>query len=141
MTEVKQAAQEFQELDTTVVQVRSVLNFMYTLGYNLDVHSEKGRLVTFSAAHQGNRYLSFNTAVAMHNLREDEWMANPETGEAFPANVKLLVGFSVVAVRIAMASRLIKKAKVGTRKNGQLETKSFMIKPLNDAVLRLVEPA
>lgn len=138
MTEV---TQEFQVLDTTVVQVRSVLNFMYTLGYQLDGLSNKGRLVSYNQAQQGNRYLSFNTAVAMHNLTEEQWTGNIETGETFPENVKLKVGFASIAVRLAMASRLVKSAKIATRKNGQLDTKDFMVKPLNEAILRLVEPA
>ena len=137
MTEVNK---DFQQLDTTVVQVRSVLNFMYTLGYSLDHASNKGRLVSYHSEQQGNRFLSFNTAVAMHNLTEADWAVDTETGQAFPANVKLRVGFAGIAVRLAIASKLVKQAKVATRKNGQLDTKSVMIKPASEAVLRLVEP-
>lgn len=132
---------EFQALDTTVVQVRSVLNFMYTLGYSLDMASNKGRMVSYTAEQQGNRFLSFNTAVAMHNLGEADWSVDQTTGQAFPSVVKLRVGFAGIAVRLAIASKLVKKAKIATRKNGQLDTKSVMVKPTNAAVLKLVEPA
>lgn len=136
MTEAK----EFQALDTTVVQVRSVLNFMYTLGYHLEEGSKTGRLVTNGAAYQGNRHLSFNTAVQMHNLKLEDWGVDVETGATYPSNVKLQQGFAALGVRLAHASKLVEKAKVVVDRNGQVVVQDVMVKPLNKSVLDLVEP-
>lgn len=143
MTEVNKEIPDltiFQALDTTVVQVRSVLNFMYTLGYTLDTSATSGRFVTNVKEMQGNRFLSFATATMLHNLRTEGWLVL-ESGEARP-NVKLHLrrGFSVIGVRLALASKLVEKVKLSVGKGGRLVTQDFMVKPLNEAVLRLVEP-
>jgi hypothetical protein len=138
---MSKAKQEFQALDTTVVQVRSVLNFMYTLGYTLDADSKTGRFFTNVKEMQGNRFLSFATAAILHNLSEESWLVNPENGEAHPTClIKLRHGFSGLGVRLAMASKLVKKVKLSVAKGGAVITQDIMIKPLNNAVLRLVEP-
>lgn len=137
MSKVKQ---EFQSLDTTVVQVRSVLNFMYTLGYALDADSKTGRFFTNVKELQGNRFLSFATAAKFHNLREDDWAVDPESGEAYPAGITLQRGFSPLGVRLAIASKLVKQVKLSVARSGQVVTQDFLVKPLNQAVLRLVEP-
>lgn len=140
MTDVKQ---DFAPLDTTVVQVRSVLNFMYALGYHLDVHAKTGRFVTEVKDFQGNRFLSFATAVKLHNTTEADWGMDETSGLAFPTNntVRLKTGFTAIGVRLAIASKLIMKAKLSVARSGQVITQDSMIKPLNMAVLRLVEPA
>lgn len=142
MTEVQK--QEFQTLDTTVVQVRSLLNFMYALGYTLDHTAKTGRFVTGTKSHQGNRFLSAATAVKMHNLQLEEWMvATTDEGEdiAFPPVVKLKSGFTTLGVRLAVASKLVEKVKISVGRSGQVVTQDVMVKPLNKAVLELVEPA
>lgn len=134
---------QFQVLDTTVVQVRSTLNFMYALGYQLDAASKTGRFVSEVKEFQGNRFLSFATAAKLHNLPESAWAVDPATGQAFPANdiVRLKAGFTGIGVRLALASKLVQKVKLSVSKTGQVITQDSMIKPLNEAVLRLVEPA
>lgn len=140
MTEAKQ---DFQALDTTVVQVRSVLNFMYTLGYTLDTETTCGRFVTNVKEMQGNRFLSFATAAVLHNLNEGSWLLDPESGEAHAhtkSGLKLRRGFNPLGVRLAIASKLVKKVKLSVGRGGQVITQDLMVKPLNEAVLRLVEP-
>lgn len=132
---------KFEALDTTVVQVRSVLNFMYTLGYTLDPQGKTGRFFTEVKDLQGNRFLSFATAAKFHNLREEEWVISPETGEAHPEGITLRRGFSPLGVRLAVASKLVKEVKLSVARTGQVITQDVMIKPQNEAVLRLVEPA
>lgn len=129
--------QEFQAKDTTVVQVRSVLNFMYTLGYTLDETGK--RFFTTQREGQGNRYLSIRTAVALHNGDENCWTVQDDV--AFPVVVKLQQGFSVLGVRLAMASKLVKQVKFSLTRTGKVIMQDVMVKPLNDAVYKLVEPA
>lgn len=136
MTDVKQ---DFVALDTTVVQVRSVLNFMYTLGYVLDGASKTGRFVTEASGAQGNRFLSFATAVRLHNLPVSQW-AIDGAGSAFPTGVSLQAGFTPIGVRLAEASKLVEKVKIAVSRTGQVVTQDVMVKPLNKSVLNLVEP-
>lgn len=135
------AKQDFQALDSTVVQVRSVLNFMYTLGYTLDETSKTGRFITKAQGLQGNRFLSFESAVKMHNLGPEKWGVDPETGIAFPSTTRMQSGFTVLGVRLAIATKLVQQAKLSIDRAGRLITKDIMVKPLNPAVLQLVEPA
>lgn len=133
--------EEFQALDTTVVQVRSVLNYMYTLGYTLDVESKTGRFVTGVKEMQGNRFLSFATAVKLHNLKEEDWAVDPESGEAHPTNgLTLKRGFNPLGIRLAFASKLVRKVKLSVSRTGAVITQDQLIRPLNQSVLRLVVP-
>lgn len=137
MTEAKQ---DFEVLDTTVVQVRSVLNFMYTLGYTLDGESKTGRFVTSVKEMQGNRFLSFATATSLHNLTEEQWIIDSTTLAYPQINLVLRRGFNPLGVRLAVASKLVKKVKLSVSRSGQVITQDPMVKPMNEAVLRLVEP-
>lgn len=134
MTNVK----EFQALDTTVIQVRSVLNYMYSLGYVLDDTKENGRFVTNVKSAKGNKYLSANTAVTLHNSSDTDWQTD-DCGSMFHRDIKFQAGFSPLGISLAKASKLIKKAKFRVTRTGQLITQSVMIKPLNKCVLDLVE--
>lgn len=127
--------QEFQVFDTTAIQVRSVLNFMSALGYVLDDNG--GRFVTESQYGQGNRYLSINTSVKLHNTTEEGWFE--VEGVAFPKCVGMQQGFFPLGVHLAMASKLVEKAKFVSDKKGNLKFQSVMIKPLNKAVAQLID--
>ena len=143
MAEAQQTpAKEFQVLDTTVVQVRSVLNFMYTLGYTLDEEGTTGRFITKAKNAQGNRFLSFATAAKLHNLPTTMWYVDTVTGQVFPEaarSVKFQLGFSAIGVRLALASKLVQKVKLSVSRTGQVITQDAMVKPLNDVVRQLVE--
>lgn len=133
MTEVK----DFEVLDTTVVQVRSVLNFMYTLGYTLDVGGKSGRFVTELRHFQGNRHLSFTTACKLHNSGLENWLVD-ENGALFPSCTNVKEGFSVIALKLAEASKLVKQVKLSVNKHGNLLTLDPMIVPLNKTVEGLI---
>lgn len=136
--------QEFQKVDTTVVQVRSVLNFMYALGYTLDTDSKTGRFVTKQREHQGNRFIGMALAVRMHNLTTDQWDVYQNEDKtlsmALPQGIKLQAGFSPIGVSIASACKLVEKVKFSVTRKGGVVTQDVMVKPLNAAVLALVEP-
>jgi len=134
MTDVK----EFVVLDTTVVQARSVLNFMYALGYTLDDEVGSGRFVTKNRALNGNKYLSFNTAAKLHNLEDDGWYVISEYGEVKPVCVELARGFSTLGVQLAKASKLVKQVKLSINKHGIVNTLDVMVVPLNKAVEGLI---
>lgn len=127
--------QEFQAFDTTVIQVRSVLNFMYTLGYTLDTSG--GRFVTEARQGQGNRYLSINTGVKLHNAGETGWFE--VEGVAFPKCVKMQQGFLPLGVHLAMASKLVQQAKFLANSKGSITMQDAMIKPLNKVVAQLID--
>lgn len=137
--------QEFIKLDTTIVQARSLLNFMYALGYTLDEDCKTGRFVTKAKVHQGNRYLSAASAIKMHNLKDSQWAVHTFGNElevVFPeGSVKLNFGFTGMGVRLAMASKLVEEVKLSVTRTGQLVTQDVMIKPLNEAVRQMVEPS
>lgn len=128
--------QEFQTFDTVSIQVRSVLNYMYALGYTLDKEAQ-GRFVTESQFGQGNRYLSTNSAVKLHNAGEDGWYV--QNGVAFPNAVKLQNGFNPLGVHLAMASKLVEQVKFNSDRNGKLVIQSDMIKPLNKIVKIMIK--
>lgn len=130
MTEVK----DFEVLDTTVVQARSVLNFMYALGYRLDEESKSGRFVSDNVAYKANRHLSFASAAKMHNLSDEGWLIDQTTGEVKPVCVNLSSGFSTIGVRLAQASKLVKQVKLAVSKNGKLVPLDLMVVPLNKTV-------
>ncbi len=125
--------ENFEALDTTVVQVRSVLNFMYALGYRLDETGKSGRFVSEHPAFKANKYLSFSTATKMHNLRDDQWVVY-DNGVAVPNFINLSSGFSTIGVRLAQASKLVDQVKLSINKSGTLITMSPMVKPLNKIV-------
>lgn len=136
--------QEFQKVDTTVVQVRSVLNFMYALGYTLDLASKTGRFVTEQAEHQGNRFLSMAVAVRMHNLTDAQWdvYQNEDKTQSMtlPQGINLQAGFSPLGVNLAIASKLVQKVKYSVTRKGAVVTQDVMVKPLNATVLAMIEP-
>lgn len=136
--------QEFQKVDTTVVQVRSVLNFMYTLGYKLDTASKTGRFVTEQREHQGNRFIGMALAVRLHNLPTTQWdvLQNEDQtiSAVFPKGIKLQAGFSPIGVNLAMASKLVEKVKYSLTRKGEVITQDVMVKPLNAMVLAMIEP-
>ncbi|AMR57921.1 hypothetical protein vB_PsyM_KIL5_0021 [Pseudomonas phage vB_PsyM_KIL5] len=132
-TSVMTVEKDFEILDTSVVQVRSVLNFMYALGYNLDTEGRPGRFVTEQKVFQGNRYLSFSTACKMHNLKLDDWSID-ENSIAWPSCTPVKEGFSVLGVKLAEASKLVKRVKLSVSKHGQVMTLDPMIRPLNKTV-------
>lgn len=122
---------EFRVLDTTAIQVRSLLNFMLALGYNVDNTSKSGRFVTELAVFQGNRYLSFDTAVKLHNARD--WSLQEEQF-AWPTVVQIAQPYNVLGVALAQASKLVEKVKLRVTKHGDLIVLDPMVKPLNKAV-------
>lgn len=128
----------FEVLDTTPAQVRSVLNFMYALGYTLDDECGSGRFVTKSRHARGNAYLGFSTATKLHNLPDTGWGIDITTGEVKPVGVNLVKGFSAIGVRLAQASKLVKQVKLSISKNGELITLDSMIVPLNKVVESLI---
>lgn len=136
--------QEFNKVDTTVVQVRSVLNFMYALGYRLDETSKTGRFVTDQKDHQGNRFLGMAVAVRMHNLRDTQWAVYQNEDQtvsmALPEGIQLQAGFSPIGVNLALASKLVEKVKFSVTRKGNVVTQDVMVKPLNAVVLALIEP-
>lgn len=135
---VKDSVEGFQPVDTTVVQVRSVLNFMYALGYALDRDSKTGRFVTEIAQWQGNRYLGFSTAAKLHNLADENWEMSLD-GESFQASsFTHVTGFSPLGLRLAQASKLVKQVKLAVTKHGQVVTLDPMVVPLNKIVEGLI---
>lgn len=135
---------DFQVLDTAVVQVRSLMNFMFTLGYTLDALSSSGRFVTDLKGFQGNRYISTANAVRLHNSNLESWSvySNEDSSvlAVFPEGVGFQVGFAPVAVRLAFASKLVDQVKFSVTRKGGLVIQDNMVKPLNKAILDLVEP-
>jgi hypothetical protein len=131
-------SKDFQALDTTVVQVRSVLNFMYALGYTLDEESKSGRFVSKNKMFKGNKHLSFSTAAKLHNLADENWSVDQTTGVAKPSCVNLVNGFTVIGVRLAQASKLVKQVKLSLSKHGDVITLDVMVVPLNKVVEGLI---
>lgn len=129
---------DFEMLDTTVVQVRSVLNFMYALGYTLDEESQSGRFVAESKQLKANKYLSFSTAAKLHNLVDERWIVDSDTGMTKPDFIDIVGGFSVIGVRLAQASKLVKQVKLSVTKHGNVLTLDVMVVPLNKVVEGLI---
>lgn len=138
MTEVE----DFQALDTTVVQVRSVLNFMYALGYTLDGTVKTGRFVTEQKFAQANRYIGVHTAIRLHNMKGEDWAAKVDTSGNtmfYPTGVNLKNGFNPIGLRLAFASKLVPQVKFSVTRNGDVVTQDHLIRPLNESVRQLVE--
>lgn len=136
---VLDAVEAFDPKDTTVIQVRSVLNFMYALGYTLDEDSKTGRFITKQKGAQGNRFVGFNTAARLHNSTLGEWQVDEVSGLAYPSGVTFQTGFTPLGVHLAFASKLVLEVKLGVTRHGQVKVQDVMIHPMNNHVLRLVE--
>lgn len=128
---------DFEVLDTTVVQVRSVLNFMYALNYSLDEEAKSGRFISKNRMFKANKYLSFHTACKMHNLADEDWVMN-EVGAVKPNFLNLENGFNSIGLRLAQASKLVDQVKLSIHKNGSVLTLDVMVKPLNKVVESLI---
>lgn len=131
-------AKDFEVLDTTVVQARSVLNFMYALNYSLDEDCKSGRFVSKNKLFKANKYLSFRTACKMHNLSDEGWVMNTETGAVTPDFLNFEGGFSGIGVRLAQASKLVEQVKLSIHQSGEVLTLDVMVKPLNKTVESLI---
>jgi hypothetical protein len=140
--EVLAADEDFTTVDTTVVQVRSVLNFMYALGYVLDADVKTARFITESKTSQANRYLSIHTAIRMHNMPAERWeIVADAKGDvvARPQGVNLKNGFTVLGVRLAFASKLVPQVKFSVTRTGAIVTQYHLVRPLNETVRQLIE--
>ena len=126
-----------QLVDTTVIQVRSVLNFMYAMGYTLDETAKTGRFAT--KQHPANSTVSFATAVKLHNKDAGGWEYNSNTGMVTARDLTLRTEFNALGVRMAIASKLVSQAKIDVNRFGQVITKSVLVKPLNAEVALMVE--
>ncbi|MNE04013.1 hypothetical protein D3C80_965340 [compost metagenome] len=139
-TEVAVVAAPFIPLDTALVQIQSLKNFMFGLGYTFDPQCKSGRFVSDAFGSKANRYISFDNAVRMHNAGEEDWavIEMNERPVVLFSRFRMSTGFHPLVVRLARASRLVGKVKLGVSR-GQLFTKSVMVKPLNDSIASLLE--
>lgn len=135
---VLDSTQEFVKVDTTVIQVRSVLNFMYALGYTLDEDGKTGRFTTNQKVFKANRHLSFATAVRLHNMPLEDWTIAEGAEFAHPKGVNILKGFAPLGVHLATASKLVSEVKLSVSRYGQVLTQDVMVHPLNKTVIALI---
>lgn len=133
--------EDFKKFNTSPVQVRSLLNFMYALGYALDEDSKSGRFVTKIKLFQGNRFLSSASAVKLHNMKDTDWEFNEEEQAVYPKGIQLQCGFNPFGLRLAVASKLVAQVKLSVTRHGNVVTQDHMIKPMNPNVYDMVEPA
>src|SRR5947207_12008666 len=135
MTQEIAQATDFQTIDTTVIQVRSVLNFMYALGYVLDANSKTARFFTENKSLQANRFLSVHTAIRMHNMPDEGWNVLHDgqgNATAHPHGVNLKGGFTVLGVRDRKSTRLVPKVKFSVTRVGVVVIQDHMVRPLNE---------
>jgi len=125
------SAEEFQLLDTSVIQIRSVIQFMDALTYKFNYTTGYFETDVKEAKHISK--LSFNTAVRLHNLYLVPISSQTMHGFWAPAGcgyrsagfIDLVVSPELMAK--AQASKIVKVAKIQKDRKGNVHVQSLMV--------------
>ncbi|WKC57450.1 hypothetical protein EPA3_033 [Pseudomonas phage vB_PaM_EPA3] len=125
------AAEEFQLLDTSAIQIRSVIQFMDALTYKFNYTTGCFETQTREVKHISK--LSFNTAVRLHNLYLVPGSTMTQHGFWAPAGcgyrsaefIDLVVSPELMAK--AQASKIVKTAKIQKDRKGNIHIQSMMV--------------
>lgn len=128
---------EFQVLDTTQIQLDSLLAVMDSIGYRVDRSGSDSRkptggFVTDNRALKANRNISLMTAAKIHNAARSEW---EKVAEGW--YILRIGGFSVVlsayALNILYARKLVHKVKLQKNRKApsHLVVVGHMVKVVN----------
>ncbi len=133
-------AEKLQLLDTSVVQIRSVIQFMEALSYHFNYTT--GYFETEVRAVKHISKLSFNTAVRLHNMGYVPsikpsghycWQA-AGAGFRTAGFIDLIVSPELMAV--AQANKIVKEAKIQKDRKGNIHVQSVLVKFANEDFAR-----
>uniref|UniRef100_A0AAU6VYC6 DUF7390 domain-containing protein n=2 Tax=unclassified bacterial viruses TaxID=12333 RepID=A0AAU6VYC6_9VIRU len=144
MTEVQST--EFQPVDTTQIQLDSLLAVMEALTYRVDragAQGDKrkatGGFVTDAKALKANRNISFTTAVKIHNAPRKQWVKIVDGWYRLDLP-GLDIAISAYALNILFARKLVEKVKFqkDRKSPSHIRLDDHMVKPVNRAYIPLL---
>lgn len=138
--------EEFQMVDTTQIQLDSLLFVMDSLGYRLDragAEGDKrkptGGFVTDNKALKANRNIGLENAVKIHNATRKQWVKVKDGWYRLDLPGIDMV-LSAYALNILFARKLVEKVKFQKNRNSPSHIKivDHMVKPVNRAYVPLL---
>lgn len=138
--------EQFQMVDTSQVQLDSLMFVMDSLGYRMDrvgapgdKRKATGGFITDNKALKANRNLGLETAVKIHNAPRKQWVKVKEGWYKID-----LPGVDIVitayALNILFARKLVEKVKLQKARTSPTHIKvtDHMVKPANRAYIPLL---
>lgn len=133
-------SEQFQVVDTTQIQLDSLVSVMDSLGYRLDrrggsgdIRKPTGGFVTDNVNMKANRNISTTTAVKIHNTPRSQWV------KVLPGWYQLQVGGMVLvvtayALNVLFARKLVEKVKFQKNRKSQFHVvvTDHMVKPVDE---------
>lgn len=145
MTEVAQTP-EFQMVDTSQVQLDSLIFVMDALGYRLDragAQGDKrkptGGFITDNKALKANRNVGVEKAVAIHNADRKQWLKVKEGWYRLDMpGIDIVV--TAYALNVLFARKLVHKVHIQKARTSpsHMKVTSHMVKPANRAYIPLL---
>ncbi|QXV71693.1 hypothetical protein psageK4_039c [Pseudomonas phage psageK4] len=135
----------FQMLDTSSIQLDSLLYVMDSLGYRLDragAEGDKrkptGGFVTDNPALKANRNIGLENAVKIHNAPRKQWVKVKEGWYRIDLP-GLDIAISAYALNILFARKLVEKVKLQKARTTphHIKVTDHMIKPISRAYIPL----
>lgn len=128
---------DFQPVDTTNVQINSMVLFMRSLTY----HFRDGGWVTDAPALQHIRRLSQRTAIALHNLPAEKWVEIAD-GRFAPVIHGKMLDLAADAYTLAQstATKLVKKVKMQPSRTADegAEIQHYSVRPMQPYMTRFL---
>lgn len=108
-------------IDTSRIQLKSLMNFMKALGYEYSAHPTEKFFYTNHSDLKEIANVSFNTAVKLHNGYYIDWCDGGFNGP--------FVKFTPYQLHVALASKIVCKVKLQySKKKRVILTQSHMIR-------------
>lgn len=135
----------FQMLDTSTIQLDSLLFVMDSLGYRLDragAEGDKrkatGGFITDNPALKANRNIGLEKAVKIHNAPRKQWVKVKEGWYRIDIP-GLDIAISAYALNILFARKLVEKVKLQKARSAphHIKVTDHMIKPISRAYIPL----
>ncbi|QNN99911.1 hypothetical protein phiPsa267_039 [Pseudomonas phage phiPsa267] len=135
----------FQMLDTSSIQLDSLLYVMDSLGYRLDragAEGDKrkptGGFVTDNPALKANRNIGLENAVKIHNAPRKQWVKVKEGWYRIDLP-GLDIAISAYALNILFARKLVEKVKLQKARTTphHIKVTDHMVKPVSRAYIPL----
>lgn len=137
---------DFQAVDTTHIQLDSLIAVMDTVGYQIDRGGQylpdgrpdkrkpTGGFITFNKNLKANRNLSLTTAVKIHNSPRKNWVKVADGWYKLDLNGLDLI-LSAYALNVLYARKLVETVKIikDRKTPNHLKVQSHMVKPANRA--------
>lgn len=130
--------EEFVVLDTTAIQIDSLVTFMAKLGFSFN--AARGSFKTDNDQPKGSRSLRFSTAQRLHNATMEDWKELVPGWYTFAPVSLPTLALNGYQLQELYATKLVKKTKfLHARKGGgRITLNSPMVKPAHPMMTALL---